>query len=930
MAYTNSISIIIAAKDEASAVLKASAAQLEATAGRMNALGSSMAAAGAGLTKGFTVPLVAIGAVATDMAMTFQQKMEMLHTNAGIAQSAISGLSKSVLDMAGQVGQSPEALATAFYHVASAGTGIWNTAQQLDILKTASEGAAIGQANLDDTTYALTSALASNVKGTKDAADMMGTLNAIVGAGDMKLQDLNGAISTGFLSTAATFGISIQSVGTALATLTDNGEHADEAATRLRMTWALMSSPSSMAAKQLSALGLTAEDAKKSTDTMNQVFAKSGLTTTKLADDLRQPNGITVALKDLQSHLEASGMSASETDAVLSKAFGGGRTDAALLTLLQNIDRVDAKYKSITQNAGQFANNLADQNQTAAQKVKNAWSGIQADLVQLGTVILPPVATAFTALSDSVQTVFKWFQSLDSPVKTVLGYLTVGLAAGGPILWGLGKFIQGLQGIPDKIKGAQDAWGNLTDYASTAWEKLSSVSSSAADGAATFGSKVKDWGKTATDVSSSWTKSAMDTAKSWGHAAVDTTKAGVSTAASQAEEAASTAVAWAKAGVAMMVSSAKFAASAVIDAARAAGAWIVAAHQSELGLGGTLIKMVFATTEAAGQMVVNAAVTSAAWVKNAAISSYAWVTVELPKIIAGAVRTSASAIREAAVSSAAWVKNAAISSFVWVTQELPKIVASFVITSGSAVKNAAVSSAAWTANAAVTSAAWVTSAAVSSAAWVVQMARVSASFVATTVMAGVNAAAQAAMWIAATIQAGAYGIAIDAVKTKTALFAAMASSPITMGAIGVAGAIADIMLVYNAVNAVRGAINAMDAAAASKSNEQTQRAAAIANMENLIQHGSPTQQADSRRSLHSLGVPGYATGGFTGPGNTTDVAGVVHKGEYVIPKSMVDQRTGTPKAMGGSSTVNIANLNVNNNVDIRRIVREIGFKLQTV
>lgn len=39
---------------------------------------------------------------------------------------------------------------------------------------------------------------------------------------------------------------------------------------------------------------------------------------------------------------------------------------------------------------------------------------------------------------------------------------------------------------------------------------------------------------------------------------------------------------------------------------------------------------------------------------------------------------------------------------------------------------------------------------------------------------------------------------------------------------------------------------------------------------------------------------GYASGGYTGQGGKYEPAGVVHRGEYVVPSQHVDQRTGTP------------------------------------
>lgn len=55
------------------------------------------------------------------------------------------------------------------------------------------------------------------------------------------------------------------------------------------------------------------------------------------------------------------------------------------------------------------------------------------------------------------------------------------------------------------------------------------------------------------------------------------------------------------------------------------------------------------------------------------------------------------------------------------------------------------------------------------------------------------------------------------------------------------------------------------------------------------------------RSIEETGRPElwrhtYASGGYTGPGGKYEPAGIVHKGEYVIPKSMVNQATGLPFA----------------------------------
>lgn len=57
---------------------------------------------------------------------------------------------------------------------------------------------------------------------------------------------------------------------------------------------------------------------------------------------------------------------------------------------------------------------------------------------------------------------------------------------------------------------------------------------------------------------------------------------------------------------------------------------------------------------------------------------------------------------------------------------------------------------------------------------------------------------------------------------------------------------------------------------------------------------------DTRKSLF-----GFSDGGYTGRGTANEVAGVVHRGEYVIPARNVDQSTGQPK-VGNTNYYNIS------------------------
>lgn len=85
-------------------------------------------------------------------------------------------------------------------------------------------------------------------------------------------------------------------------------------------------------------------------------------------------------------------------------------------------------------------------------------------------------------------------------------------------------------------------------------------------------------------------------------------------------------------------------------------------------------------------------------------------------------------------------------------------------------------------------------------------------------------------------------------------------------------------------------------------------------------------------------VPEFDTGGFTGRGGVKEPAGIVHRGEYVVPQSQVDQSTGLPdlSKMGASqtvqviATVNMSGVMASGPSDFRAISVKIGKALNEV
>jgi hypothetical protein len=142
--------------------------------------------------------------------------------------------------MSPEVATKPLDLANALYHVEQNGL---HGSKALEALKAGAEGAKIGLADVEDTTNTMTIAVASGIDGMGNLQRAMGTMIAIAGTGDMRLKDLNEALSGGILSVAKGFGASLQDVAAVLATLGDNGIRGADAATALRMVLMGFASP---------------------------------------------------------------------------------------------------------------------------------------------------------------------------------------------------------------------------------------------------------------------------------------------------------------------------------------------------------------------------------------------------------------------------------------------------------------------------------------------------------------------------------------------------------------------------------------------------------------------------------------------------------------------------------------------------------------
>lgn len=430
--------------------------QLEGTRASAVAAGASFSRAGAAmqmtgakLTKYVTVPMVAIGAVAGKMAMDYEKAMKMISTQAGASHEEMVKLKKSVLALSasGKVKQSPKELAEGLYRIRSAG---FEGRQAMKLLKQSADFATLGQANLEDTTYALVAALKTGIKGTGSMKQAMGTLNAIIGQGNMRMEDLNGAMRSGFLVTATQVGVSLRQVGAALDMMTSQGIPANVAATRMRMTLLLMTGSTTKTAEALESVGL-----------QNDALAKK----------MQSPSGLIGALRLLKQHMQ--GLSKVEQTQFLVKAFGGAKSGTTMMALVQNLDEVEKKFRLIGETSGEVGKKVKEALGSKAFAIESAIARIETLLVRIGETVLPIVADAMTKLGDGLSYISDKIEGLAPPIKEAIGLGAVWVAALGPVMWIMGKITSligaaiikmGLFGTGMEVAGAKGAGSFVTGF----------------------------------------------------------------------------------------------------------------------------------------------------------------------------------------------------------------------------------------------------------------------------------------------------------------------------------------------------------------------------------------------------------------------------------------------------------------------------------
>lgn len=387
---------------------------------------------------------VAAGVAAVVMANQFQTMYTRLYTQAGASKQSVLDSRDAMLALGTATGFTGTQIANALYHPVSTG---YDLATSLKIVAASAKEAQISGASLDDTTYSLSSVMKAFGFSADQAVPTMAKLNAIVGQGDMRFQDFNLSIKN-WAPVAAAMGMSIESMGSGLAYLTDRGMRADEASTRLTMGISMMSTPVKQAKTLLEGMGLASDKVSSSSAAMTEVMKRTGITNNQLAADLKKPDGLYVALTDLKARMDSLKIPASEQESILGKLFGGGKSDKAILSLWQNLDQLKVKYDAVVKSSSPktFAQAWADASATTKVQFDKLKASFDNFLISVGEKLLPAVNKFMGILSKVFDFITTHKEAMLALAAIIGGILVASLTAatvafiafltaGGPIVW---------------------------------------------------------------------------------------------------------------------------------------------------------------------------------------------------------------------------------------------------------------------------------------------------------------------------------------------------------------------------------------------------------------------------------------------------------------------------------------------------------------
>lgn len=297
-------------------------------------------------------------AYSVGQAIKFDSAMRNVNSLMHVSESQFAAMEKRVVNMSRSLPQSATTLAEGLYDITSSG---FSGADAMQVLEASAKGASAGLTTTEVSARAVTATLNAYGLQASDAQDVTDTLFQTVNLGVISFDELASNLGD-VVGGAAAAKVSIDQVGSAIATMTLAGIGGAEATTSLNRLIQAVIQPSEALASMYDKLGYESGAAALKTKGLHGVM-----------EDLRKSSGGNI-----------------ET---LLKLFPEIRSARGALALManegQNYNRVAADIEDKNKRAGATMRTLAEQMKSAKNQAQILKNGVDAAAISLGTALLP-------------------------------------------------------------------------------------------------------------------------------------------------------------------------------------------------------------------------------------------------------------------------------------------------------------------------------------------------------------------------------------------------------------------------------------------------------------------------------------------------------------------------------------------------------------
>ena len=374
-------------------------------------MGKTMTDTGKTMTRGLTLPLLAVGAASVKVATDFDKSMRNVQSMGHQSEEQLKDLGDQFKAMSMDMSQTTDTangLAQAYFNIQSAG---FAGEDGMTVLEVATKTASAGLTTTKIAAESLMGVLSSYGLQAKDTARVSDIMFQAVTKGMLTFDQLAAAMPqvTGL---ANAMGVSIEEVAAAFSTMSKAGVNAANAAT---MQTAIMS------------------ELSKGSDQLTAAAQALGFASSRA---MLEQKGLAGTLQLLEQHADSTGIA-------VDSLFNNIRAAKGVLALTgDNAAVFAADLEAMGDSAGATQAAFAEQMKSFSAQFANFRNIVQVAMIDIGNAVMPvlvPIAQtlgkiikAFTELPQPIQAAvvgFGMFALVLGPILTIVGMLTTAFSA---------------------------------------------------------------------------------------------------------------------------------------------------------------------------------------------------------------------------------------------------------------------------------------------------------------------------------------------------------------------------------------------------------------------------------------------------------------------------------------------------------------------